>query len=120
LARPRKPENQKRSEKITVYMTPQEIKQLEFLIEGEGDKSRIVNKAIRQYIKTLQEVPAPLRRAREEEVQHLNNQPVNGYICGNGHAFYLEWEWPSPPRMCPACGSQYIRSTWEGEVMRRI
>lgn len=118
MARPRKPDTEKRSEKITVYMTPGEKKQLEFLVEREGDKSKIVNKAIKQHIKTMQELPEPLRKAREEEVQHLNKQKVTGYVCGRGHAFFLEWEWPAQPQQCPACGNRDIRSTWEGEVNR--
>lgn len=46
-------------------------------------------------------------------------EQVVGYICGNGHRFWLDFVWPAPPKRCPACGLPETRQTGYDLVLVR-
>lgn len=48
------------------------------------DKTKIVTKAINNYIKSLESPPPPLRRAAHEEIMTREKEQVDGYICARG------------------------------------
>ncbi|MBT9171963.1 MAG: hypothetical protein DDT21_00339 [Syntrophomonadaceae bacterium] len=43
-------------------------------------------------------------------------EQVVGYICGNGHRFWLDFVWPAPPKRCPACSLPETTQTGYGLV----
>lgn len=119
MARPKKDPDEKKSERLTLYFTPGEAERLSILsISMSLDKTKVISKALEQYVKTLENPPPALRQASHEKIMQENNERLNGFICAQGHAFWLEWIWPAPPLSCPCCGEKVIKSTWAGIVKK--
>ncbi len=119
MVRPRKPEGEKKNKRLTVYLTEQEEEQLDALSKGlEMKKTKIFTRALENYVKTLDEPPEPLKQAKKEMIMDVDTERVNGYICSNGHAFWLEFELSSKLKYCPTCGSEDLRRTWMGIVKK--
>lgn len=119
MARPFKLEGERRTQRLTMYFTPPEEDRLNTLAEAlHTDKTKLVLAALEKYVAGLEIPPEPLRKARQEAVMGLKQEHVTGYVCVNGHAFWLEAAWPAPPRRCPACGSTEIKTAWGGMVRR--
>lgn len=119
MARPPKPEGERRSRRLTVYLDKQEAETLESLSEAtQTDKTKIVIAALKHYTRSMAEPPEPLRRARQEAIMQQDTEQISGFVCSNGHTFWLEAVWPAPPRRCPACGTDSIKATWGGTARR--
>ena len=44
---------------------------------------------------------------------------VRGFICANGHTFFIDWVEPKDPMTCPMCGTnRELKRTWGGTVKR--
>lgn len=119
MARPLKPEGERRTERLTVYLTGQEEEQLNNLAQAmDTDKAKIAVNALNRYIRSLEDPPESLRKARQEVIMQQSREHVTGYVCANGHAFWLEAAWPAPARRCPACGNDSLKTTWSGTVTK--
>ena len=119
MARPKKEPGEKKTERLTLYFTPGESERLNIISESMTlDKTKVIGKALEQYVKTLEDPPQNLRKASYEQIMQQDKEKVNGYICAQGHTFWLEWVWPAPPLSCPCCGEKNIKSTWAGIVKK--
>lgn len=119
MARPFKLEEERRTQRLTLYFTPPEEDRLNTLAEVlHTDKTKLILTALERYVRSLETPPEPLRQARQEEIMRLTQDRVNGYVCTNGHAFWLEAAWPSPPKRCPACGTSDLKAAWGGMVKK--
>lgn len=113
MPRPRKADSEKRTERITIYLTPGERRTLEALADG-GDMAKTAVKALQHYRAALADPPAALKQAKLDS----ETEKVNSYVCNNGHFFTVEIVWPAPPRHCPACGTGEIKAGWAGTVRK--
>jgi hypothetical protein len=119
MARPSKPEPERRTERLTVYLTRQEEEQLNSLSQAANtDKTKIAVTALNRYIQSLEDPPEALRRAKQEAIMRQDREQVAGFVCSKGHTFWLEAAWPAPPRACPACGTDSLMATWSGTVKK--
>lgn len=119
MARPKKSEEEKKDKRLTFYMTEEEETRLNSVATHlDLEKTKIVAKALTQFLATLENPPDGLKQARHEKIMQSDTEPGQGYICARGHAFWLEWDWPSPPRSCPMCGEQQIKHTWSGRILK--
>lgn len=121
MARPKKDPGEKRDKRLTLYLTSTEYDQLNLLAEASNlDKTKIMNRALQQHFKTLEEPPPALRLAKQEQIMNQDKLQVSGYVCANGHPFWIESVWPSPPEYCPCCGDKNIKSAWGGITRKGI
>ncbi len=119
MARPKKDPGERRDKRLTLYLTSPELEQLNLLAgASELDKTKILNRALQRYFKTLEEPPRALRQAKREQIMNRDKEQVSGYICVKGHPFWIESTWPSPPEYCPCCGVRDVMSTWGGMVKK--
>lgn len=119
MARPKKDSSEKRDKRLTLYLTGAELDLLNTVASGlDTDKTKVVTKSLNRYIKSLEDPPPTLRQASYEQIMQQDKEQLNGYICAKGHAFWLQWEWPSPPICCPCCGEKEIKHGWAGIVKK--
>lgn len=115
MGRKLKAENEKRTERLMIYLTPDEAAELATVAEHQGnDKAKFVVAAIKTAIDGLTTPPESLAVSRVEKIMESGAESVVGYICDRGHTFWLNYSWPSPPDRCPCCGSKSLRATWHG------
>lgn len=121
MARPKKDPGDKRDKRLTLYLTGKEEEQLNILAESTGlNKTKIIASAMQQYVKTLEDPPPALRKEKLHEIMRMERESVDGYVCKDGHPFWLERVWPSPPDYCPCCGTREIKTTWTGNVKKGL
>lgn len=117
MARPKKDPKEKKDKRLTHYMTEDQEKRLELVSDFlNEDKTQFVEKAIEERIIRLNEQPPQLRQASHEKIMKEDSQRTKGYICANGHTFWVQWTWPMEPKACPCCGEKEIGRTWNGVV----
>lgn len=109
-------DREKRNKQVSFYLTESEEKELLALIANlpGKDKAKCGLEAMKMWMKMHTNPPESVVQARYEAIMHEDNAMVKGFICGMGHAFWLSWSWPSPPRSCPCCGDKLIKRTWIG------
>ena len=121
MARPKKNPETKRDKRLTLYLTGGEEEQLNLLAESTGiNKTKIIARALQDYVKRLEDPPEPIKKSRLHEVMSVDKESVKGYACVSGHLLWLEWAWPSPPERCPCCGNDEFISTWSGIVKKGL
>ena len=122
MARPKRPEAEKRNHRLTVYLTEEEQEALQRVSDlQERPMTQIVVTAVKAWIAQLLDLPRPLLVARYEGIMHQDSQMLRGYICGHGHPFWVNWGTPAPPRCCPVCGMEHeIKRIWDGTVRRGL
>ena len=121
MARPKKDPEAKRNKRLTLYLTGGEEDQLNLLAESTGiNKTKIIARALQDYVKRLEDPPEPIKKNRLHDVMSVDKESVKGYVCGNGHLLWLEWAWPSDPMYCPCCGTDHFYSTWDGTVQKGL
>ncbi len=119
MARPRKNEEDKKDKRLTFYMTEEEQQRLNVLADHLGlEKTRIVAKALDTWIHTLENPPEPLKRAFIGKVVKSREEAGEGFVCSNGHPFWVDADWPSPPLCCPICADRHVMRTWAGRILR--
>ncbi len=102
-------------------LTSSEYDQLNMLAEASSlDKTKIINRALQQHFKTLEEPPPALRQAKQWQIMNQDKLQASGYVCANGHPFWIESVWPSLPEYCPCCGARDIKSSWSGVDRKEI
>ena len=110
-----KAETDKRTERLMIYLTPEEAAELAAVATHQNtDKAKFVVAAIQSAIDGLTTPPDTLPISRAEKIMNSRSESVAGFICDRGHTFWLNDTWPSPPIVCPACGSKSLRQTWRG------
>ena len=115
MGRRPKAETDKRTERLMIYLTPEEAAELAAVAEHQNtDKAKFVVAAIQSAIEGLTSPPESLAVSRVEKIMNSSSESVCGYICDRGHTSWLSDSWPSPPMSCPACGSKVLRRTWYG------
>ena len=115
MGRRPKAETDKRTERLMIYLTPEEAAELAAVAEHQNtDKAKFVVAAIQSAIDGLTSPPESLAVSRGEKIMNSSSESVCGYICDRGHTSWLSDSWPSPPMACPACGSKVLRRTWYG------
>ena len=115
MGRKLKAETDKRTERLMIYLTPDEAAELATVVEHQNtDKAKFAVLAIKSAIDGLTTPPESLAVSRAEKIMTSAGESVAGYICDRGHTFWMNDTWPSPPLSCPACGSKILRSTWHG------
>ena len=115
MGRKAKADTDKRTERLMIYLTPDEAAELAAVAEHQNtDKAKFVVAAIQSSIDALTSPPEALAISREEKIMNSCSESVCGYICDRGHTVWLNYTWPSPPMACPACGSKVLRQTWNG------
>jgi len=122
VARPKKETDDKRDQRLTVYLSEQEQTSLRDVSEQQQrSMTQIVSEALRDWLLRLMEPPESLRKARYEKIMEEKSLMARGYICRHGHTFWIDWVEPKPPMYCPMCGSQQdMKSIWGGNVKRGI
>ena len=119
MARPTKPTERKRAKRMTLYFTPEEEERLATVAAHlQMDRTKFVVQAIDTAIDTLSTPPPSLIQSKNKEVMETREEILSGFICSNGHPFWLEWAWPSPPEYCPCCGSKQLSRTWAGNISK--
>lgn len=122
MPRPKKTNTAKKDNRLTVYLTDTEAEALKAVSErDERPMTQIVTSAVREWLLRLLEPPESLRRARHETIMQEQSLMVRGFICANGHTFFIDWVEPKDPMTCPMCGTaREIKRTWGGTVKRGI
>ena len=119
MARPRKEPEDKKKRRLTFYMTETEEERLNSVAAHlELEKTRIVAKALAQFVATLENPPKELKRAFVERVMKSDREDGEGYVCSHGHPFWIDSSWPSKPDFCPICADRLIMRTWAGRILR--
>lgn len=119
MARPKKDPKDKKDRRLTHYMTEGQETRLDLVASFlKEDKTEFVQKAIDERINRLDDPPLALIQAKHEQIMNEKQEQVSGFVCARGHAFWIEWVWPSPPRNCPCCGDRSIKSIWSGIVKK--
>lgn len=91
MARPRKAHGDKRDKRLTFYMTDDEAARLSAVADHMGlEKTKIVAKALDEWIHRLENPPEVLKQAKYEKIMELGSEEGEGYICSRGHLFWLE------------------------------
>lgn len=119
MARPKKAISEKRNKRLTIYLTEDEEAQLNGISKQlDIEKAKFVVKAINNEINGLDNPPEILVKAKNKAILESQLEEVRGYICENGHIFWLDWTWPSPPNGCPCCNAKTNFTTWSGRVSK--
>lgn len=121
MARPKKDESEKRENRLTVYLTDDERDTLATVAEQENRAmTQVVIVAVKEWINRLMNPPELLKQAKYEKIMQTHKESLLGYICRNGHPFWIEWASATGPRFCPVCGSEKeIKRAWDGTIQRR-
>jgi hypothetical protein len=79
-------------------------------------EARVLARQIAEYLNK----PETLFASEHQEVMRATSVSVAGYLCPQGHPFWIESALPALPRRCPVCGTESgsFRSTWNGTVQR--
>lgn len=120
MARPKKAANEVRDNRLTIYLTDNEKESLHRVSEAQNrPMTQLVNTAVQEWLNRLIEPPEGLRTARYENIMEQDTEMLRGFICRNGHPFWVEWVQPTNPRCCPVCGSEReIRRIWDGTIRK--
>lgn len=121
MGRPKKPDIEKRENRLTVYLTDEERDTLATVAERENRAmTQVVIVAVKDWINRLMNPPEPIRIAKHDKIMQEKSEALRGYVCRNGHPFWVEWVTPTAPRCCPVCKSeQEIKRIWDGTIQRR-
>ncbi len=122
MARPKKNKSEIRDNRLTIYLTDLERQVLnEVATIKDRPLTQIVILAVRDWIERLSEPPIVWRRAKHEKTMQQEKEHTRGYVCKNGHPFWIEWATATEPRYCPVCGSTAdIKRTWDGIVKKGL
>lgn len=122
MARPLKKDFEKRDNRLTVYLTDKEREALNDVSKTQDrPMTQLVIHAVREWISRLSEPPESLRQAKHEKIMGQDKEMIRGFICRNGHPFWIEWVEPMSPRCCPVCGTEReIKRIWDGFVHKGI
>ena len=83
-------------------MTNSENAKLESFAKHLSDnKTRIVTRALEQYIKNHENPPEKLQKSAIEEIQQLEKEVVRGYYCVNNHLFFIDNALAAEPEALP-------------------
>lgn len=118
MPRGKKPDGEKRDNRLTVYLTEHERDSLTHLAESEGRAmTQIVVLAVEDWARRMSGVSMEEDRASFEAVMAQQNPMLRGHVCRNGHAFWVEVL--TGARYCPICGSEReLKRTWDGRIKR--
>ena len=117
MPRPFKEASEKRDTRLTIYFTATEAEQLTAVADHlRQDKTKFVVGAVKAEIDRLTNPPELVQKARHEAILQSKGETVQGYICGKGHAVWIDEDWPSAPDYCPCCGDKNIKRIWAGTV----
>ncbi len=117
--RPKKAASEKRDKRLTLYLTEAESEKLDIIADTtDTDKTKIIQKAINGYVNQMENPPEALKRARAEEIMRQDTERLRGFICAEGHPFFIAWISASDPIICPVCGNKQISETWEGIIKK--
>lgn len=121
MPRPKK-DGLKRDKRLTVYLTETEYDTVHAVAEHDNRAmTDAVIGALRDWLGRLIEPPESWRSAKYEAVMKEQSLTVRGYVCRNGHPFWIDAVEGFAPRFCPMCGSQTeIKRAWGGTVKRGI
>ncbi|MCL6488722.1 MAG: ribbon-helix-helix protein, CopG family [Alicyclobacillus mali] len=119
MPRPKKRDDAKLHNRITVYLTEAELNQLRTVAtHTEQTQTQIMREALQMYLERLT-YPVEVKIAKHDEIMRRNDAMLRGYLCANVHPYWILWSNATEPRFCPVCGSQREhRRTWDG-LMRR-
>jgi len=118
MPRPKKAQDEKKDRRLTVYLSESEQDALRDVSDQQQrSMTQIVTDALRDWLLRLVDPPESLRKARREKIMQEQSLTVRGYVCPKGHAWWIDWVEPTPPRICPMCGTEReLRSIWGGKV----
>lgn len=78
-----------RDNRLTIYLTDAENESLEQIARlHERTMAQIIVTALKDWM---------------ERFEQQDNEAVREYVCGNGHAFWIERVTSTYPRWCPIC-----------------
>ena len=119
MPRPPKAAEEKRDKRFTFYMTEAEEDRLKAVAAHLGlDKTKVIAKALDQYIHGLENPPEAVSRAFIGEIMKSQREDGEGYVCAKGHPFWIDANWPSHPDFCPVCADRIIQRTWTANIKR--
>lgn len=120
MARPKKADTEKRENRLTVYLTDQERDALSSVADTQDrPMTQVVIMAIKEWMDRLLNPPEALKIAKYEGIMKQEKEMTRGYICRNGHSFWIEWTTATEPRYCPVCGSEKeVKRIWDGTVRK--
>jgi len=120
VARPKKADIEKRENRLTIYLTDQERDALKQAANMQNrPMTQAILEAIHQWLDRLINPPEALRMAKHEQIMSRESETLRGYICRNGHPFWVEWVTATEPRCCPVCGSEReMKRIWDGTIKK--
>lgn len=118
MPRPKKSDEAKKDNRLTVYLTDQEQSALKDASEVQNrPMTQIVTTAVHDWLMRLVEPPESMRKARYERIMNEQSLTVTGYTCPQGHVWWIDWAEPMDPRCCPMCGTEReLKRIWGGTV----
>lgn len=122
MPRPKKDAQERRDQRLTVYLSEQEQTALRDIADQQQrSMTQVMTDALRDWLMRLIDPPESLRQARYERISNETSLTVRGYACARGHVWWVDWAEPMDPRYCPQCGSQReIKRIWGGTVKRGL
>ena len=106
---------------MTLYLTEHE----ELTLKEVGQTrqrpvTQLVQEAIAAWLDRLLDPPAVHERAKFDAIMQEDRKTLQGYLCTNGHTFWIDaWE-GKDPLCCPLCvNNTKVKRTWEGTIQRR-
>jgi hypothetical protein len=120
MPRPRKPDEERRTHKLSVYLTDLEYASLEQAADTERRPlAQCVVEAIRRWLDSLTEPPQEWLTQKVEVAETRRKALMQGWICPRGHMFWTEWGTAMSVKQCPHCWSERLRQTrelWDGQA----
>ncbi len=103
-----------------MYLTEEEREMLGLLAERENrPMTQVLVLAMKEYLSNRLNPPEPLKKAMWERIMREERVWLKGFVCRNGHPFWIEAAEPMQPDICPVCRSErQLARTWEGIIQR--
>lgn len=117
MARPKS--NNPRSNRITTYWTKEEQETINTVADfAKVDVSKFIVESVMSRINTMENPPEPIAKAKYENIMQETSAGLKGYVCSNGHSFWVDDSFSFVPHCCPCCGVKSFKSAWYGKIKR--
>ena len=120
MPRPKTPEGQQRTNRITLYLTDSEWQAVhEVAAREQRPLTQVFLRALTAWLDRLSEPVPRWQQARSERIMDATSEELVGWVCGRGDAFWTPWSAAMYPDQCPVCGNHELKRTWGGIIQRQ-
>lgn len=107
----------------TMYTMSQDTASLSGPLQGaeilRDDKSNVTQEAIEEALSMMTYTFYHAKQLHQEHIHDSTQEHVHGFVCGEGHLFWVDWaSVGTPVKRCPVCSSQTLSTTWRGVVQK--